>query len=42
MLLVGLSALFAALWATPGGHAFLQVIGARWDDLWSFIVGIFT
>ncbi|SES40938.1 Uncharacterized membrane-anchored protein [Pedococcus cremeus] len=42
MLLVGLFALFAALWATPGGHAFLQVIGARWDDLWSLIVGIFT
>ena len=42
MLLVGLSALFAALWATPGGHAFLQVIGARWDDFWSFVVGIFT
>jgi uncharacterized membrane-anchored protein len=42
MLAVGLSALFAALWATPGGHAFLQVIGARWDDLWSFVVGIFT
>ena len=42
MLVVGLSALFAALWATTGGHAFLQVIGARWDDLWSFVVGIFT
>ena len=42
MLLVGLSALFAALWATPGGRAFLGVIGARWDDLWSFFVGIFT
>jgi uncharacterized membrane-anchored protein len=42
MLLVGLFALFAALWATPGGHAFLQVIGARWDDLWSLVVGIFT
>ena len=42
MLLVGLSALFAALWATPGGRAFLGVIGARWDDLWSFVVGIFT
>ena len=42
MLFVGLLALFAALWATPGGHAFLQLIGARWDDLWSFIVGIFT
>jgi uncharacterized membrane-anchored protein len=42
MLFVGLLALFAALWATPGGHAFLQLIAARWDDLWSFIVGIFT
>jgi uncharacterized membrane-anchored protein len=42
MLLVGLSALFAALWSTTGGRAFLQVLGARWDDLWSFVVGIFT
>jgi uncharacterized membrane-anchored protein len=42
MLLVGLSALFAALWSTTGGHALLQVLGARWDDLWSFVVGIVT
>ena len=42
MLLVGLSALFAALWSTTGGRAFLQVIGARWDDFWSLVVGIFT
>jgi uncharacterized membrane-anchored protein len=42
MLLVGLSALFAALWSTTGGRAFLQVLGARWDDFWSFVVGIFT
>src|SRR5689334_1420878 len=42
MLLVGLSALFAALWSTTGGRAFLQVLGARWDDLWSSVVGIFT
>jgi uncharacterized membrane-anchored protein len=42
MLLVGLSALFAALWSTTGGRAFLQVVGARWDDFWSFVVGIFT
>jgi uncharacterized membrane-anchored protein len=42
MLFVGLSALFAALWSTTGGHAFLQVLGARWDDLWSFVVGIVT
>ena len=42
MLLVGLSALFAALWSTTGGRAFLQVLGARWDDFWSFVVGIVT
>lgn len=42
MLLVGLSALFAALWSTTGGRAFLQVLGARWDDLWSFVVGTVT
>ena len=42
MLLVGLSALFAALWSTPGGRALLQGVGARWDDLWSFVVGIVT
>jgi uncharacterized membrane-anchored protein len=42
MLLVGLAALFAALWSTTGGRAFLQVLGARWDDAWSFVVGIFT
>ncbi len=42
MLLVGLMALFAALWSTTGGRAFLQVLAARWDDLWSFVVGIFT
>jgi uncharacterized membrane-anchored protein len=42
MLLVGLGSLFAALWSTTGGRAFLQVLGARWDDLWSFVVGIVT
>lgn len=42
MLLVGLSALFAALWSTTGGHALLQVLAARWDDLWSFVIGTFT
>ena len=42
MLLVGLSALFAALWSTTGGRAFLQVLGARWDDFWSFVLGIVT
>ena len=42
MLLVGLSALAAALYSTTGGRAFLQLLGARWDDLWSSIVGILT
>ncbi|GAB3445238.1 putative cytokinetic ring protein SteA [Phycicoccus ginsengisoli] len=42
MLLVGLSALFAALWSTTGGRALLQVVAARWDDLWSFVVGTVT
>ena len=41
-LLVGLSARCAALWSTPGGRALLQVLAARWDDLWSFVVGIVT
>jgi uncharacterized membrane-anchored protein len=42
MLLVGMLALFAAISATPGGQAWLQVIAARWDDLWTAIVGLFT
>ncbi|KGN36114.1 putative cytokinetic ring protein SteA [Knoellia subterranea] len=42
MVLVGLLALGAALWATPGGKVLLQVLGARLDDLWSALGGIFT
>ncbi|KRE40090.1 putative cytokinetic ring protein SteA [Knoellia sp. Soil729] len=42
MVLVGLLALAAALWATPGGKVLLQVLGARFDDLWSALGGIFT
>ena len=42
MLLVGLSALLAALWSTTGGRAFIQVLGARWDDFWSLVLGIVT
>jgi hypothetical protein len=42
MLLVGLCALAAALWATPGGKVLLQVLGARFDDLWSALSGVFT
>jgi uncharacterized membrane-anchored protein len=42
LLFVGLLALFVALGATPGGNAMLQLVAARWDDLWSWIVGRFT
>ena len=42
MLLVGLLALFAALASTPAGQACSQVLAARWDDLWTVVVGIFT
>jgi uncharacterized membrane-anchored protein len=42
LLLVGLLALFVALAATPAGTAMLQLVGARWDDVWSWIVGLFT
>ncbi len=41
MLTVGLLALGAALWSTTGGRALLQVFGARIDDLWSSIQGVF-
>jgi uncharacterized membrane-anchored protein len=42
MLAVGLFALYAALAATPAGTAMLTVVGARWDDVWSWIVGLFS
>ena len=42
MLVVGLFALFVALAATPGGTAMLQLAGVRWDDVWSWIVGLFS
>jgi len=38
----GLFALFVALAATPAGTAMLQLVAARWDDAWSWIVGLFT
>ena len=41
MLVVGLLALGAALWSTDGGRALLQVLGARIDDMWSSIQGVF-
>lgn len=40
MLLVGMFALFAALSSTPAGQVWLQVFAARWDDLWTAVVGI--
>lgn len=44
--LFGFLALIAALWATPGGQAIMQVVGARvdaWRDaFWSFLQGVFT
>ena len=42
LLSVGFLALFVALAATPAGTAMLQLVAARWDDLWSWIVGLFT
>ena len=41
MLLVGLLALGAALWSTEGGRAMLQVLGARLDDVWNALQGVF-
>jgi uncharacterized membrane-anchored protein len=42
MLFVGLLALFVALASTPAGRVMLQLLAARWDDAWSWIVGLFT
>jgi uncharacterized membrane-anchored protein len=39
---VGMFALFVALAATTAGTVTLQLVAARWDDLWSWIVGLFT
>ena len=42
MLIVPLIVLGLALSATPGGAVIMNLLGARWDDLWATIVGIFT
>ena len=46
LFLFGFLALFAAMYATPGGQAALQVIGARFDAwrdaIWSFVLGVFS
>ncbi|GAA1906885.1 putative cytokinetic ring protein SteA [Lapillicoccus jejuensis] len=39
---VALLALLAALQSTPGGQVLLQVAWARWDDLTSWVTGLFT
>ena len=41
LLVAGLLALFVALTATPTGTATLGLVGARWDDLVSWIQGLF-
>lgn len=33
-------ALVAALFATPGGRTFIQLVGARLDDVWSVLQGL--
>ncbi|WP_338537990.1 putative cytokinetic ring protein SteA [Janibacter terrae] len=40
--IVCLISLFVALWATPTGQATLQLLGARWDDLWALVEGLIT
>lgn len=38
----GLLALGAALWATPGGQALVQLLGARTDDMLSWFTALFA
>jgi len=42
MLFVGLFALFVALASTPAGTTMLQLVAARLDNGWSWIVGLLT
>jgi uncharacterized membrane-anchored protein len=42
MLSVAILALFVAMTATPAGTTILQLAAARWDDVWSWTVGLFT
>jgi uncharacterized membrane-anchored protein len=42
MLCVAVFALFVALAATPAGTTMLQLVAARWDDVWSWIVRLLT
>lgn len=42
LVLAGIVALVVALSVTQAGSAMLQVLGARWDDLWSWFTGVLT
>ncbi|WP_154793752.1 putative cytokinetic ring protein SteA [Occultella kanbiaonis] len=41
LILAGLAALIAALASTPAGQAFFGILLARFDDIWSWIRGLF-
>ena len=38
----GLAALAVALWATPGGQALVQIVGARMDGMLSWFTALFA
>lgn len=42
LVLAGLLSLVVALSVTQAGSAMLQVAGARWDDIWSWLTGVLT
>jgi uncharacterized membrane-anchored protein len=41
LVVAGLLALFIALASTASGQTLLELIGARWDDVYSWVVGLF-
>ena len=38
----GLLAVVAALWSTAAGQTFFGIVGARFDDLWSWVGSLFS
>ncbi len=42
LLVAALCALGVALWSTGSLPVLLEILGAKWDDLWSTISGVFT
>lgn len=42
LMLTGLAAVVVSLWSTEGGRALLEVMGARLDDFWSAVTGVFS